>query len=547
MNSDGLPTPPPANEPALEYAPGSEERRSLTKRLAELKSQPVDIPAFINGREVRSGLTVDIRPPHELARSMGVFHSCRQEELHLAIDAALAARHDWARTPLTQRAEIFLKAADLLAGPWRDTLNAATMLGQSKNAYQAEIDAACELIDFLRFNVHFAERIHADQPTSPPGVINTMFYRPLEGFVFAVGPFNFTSIAGNLAAAPAIMGNTIVWKPARTTALAAYYLYQLLAEAGLPDGVINLVIGPGAELGGAALGHGDLAGLHFTGAVGTFNHMWRTIGGNVANYRTYPRIVGETGGKDFIIAHESADPVALNTAIVRGAFEYQGQKCSAASRVYIPDVLWPDLKDRLLADLARVKMGAVEDFSNFINAVIDRNAYDRIVSYIDHARQSADAEIIAGGAYCDEEGYFIEPTVIVAGRGDYVTMREEVFGPVVTIYVYPADKFAETLELVDRTSPFALTGAVFAEDAAAVAQARDVLLEAAGNFYINDKPSGAVVGQQPFGGARASGTNDKAGSYLNLTRWTSPLCVKETLKPARDFAYPFMEPDQSGP
>ena len=532
----------PLNEPVLAFEPGSPERHSLQRRLAELKDEPADIPAVINGREVRTGSTVEIRPPHELARTLGAFHACGQAEVTQAIDAAVAARHDWARTPLAQRAEVFLKAADLLAGPWRDTLNASTMLGQSKNAHQAEIDAACELIDFLRFNVHFAERIAAGQPYSPPGARNSMEYRPLEGFVLAVSPFNFTSIAGNLPTAPAIMGNTVVWKPARTATLSAYFIYKLLAEAGLPDGVINLVVGSGAELGDCALSSPHLAGLHFTGSVGTFRHMWRAIGANVADYRAYPRIVGETGGKDFIIAHASADPAALNTAIIRGAFEYQGQKCSAASRVYVPDTLWDDLKDRMLADLARIRMGPVEDFSNFVNAVIDRKAYDRIVSYIDHARQSPDAEVIAGGGCRDDEGYFIEPTVILADQPDYQSMQEEIFGPVVTVYVYPAGQFLEALRLVDRTSPFALTGAIFAQDRAAVDEAADALLDAAGNFYINDKPTGAVVGQQPFGGGRASGTNDKAGSYLNLLRWTSPRTLKETFDPPTGFEYPFMQP-----
>ncbi len=543
MNSANVCAPQP-NEPIRSYCPGSDHRADLKRRLDELKAEPVDIPAFINGKEVRTGNTVEIHPPHELARTLGVFHTSGGVELTQAIDSALAARHDWTRTPWQQRAAIFLKAADLLAGPWRDTINAATMLAQSKNAYQAEIDAACELVDFLRFNVHFAEQIYAGQPISPPGVRNTMVYRPLEGFVFAVAPFNFTSIAGNLATAPAIMGNTVVWKPASTATLSAYFIYKLLAEAGLPDGVINLVVGAGAPLGEVALNSPHLAGLHFTGSVGTFRHMWRTIGANIADYRSYPRIVGETGGKDFIVAHVSADRAALNTAIIRGAFEYQGQKCSAASRVYVPDTLWPDLKDRLLADLARVKMGPVEDFTNFINAVIDRKAYDRIASYIDHADESPDADVIAGGGRCVDEGYFIEPTVIVAAKPDYRSMCEEIFGPVVTIYVYPADRFAETLELVDRTSPFALTGAIFAQDRAAVTHARDVLAEAAGNFYINDKPTGAVVGQQPFGGARASGTNDKAGSYLNLIRWTSPLSIKETFAPAQDFTYEYMAEEQ---
>ncbi len=531
----------PENEPVKSYAPGSPERTSLKARLAEMKAAPTEMASVINGKAVRTGKTVEVRPPHETAHRLGTCHEAGPSETQAAIDAALAARPTWARMDFEQRAAIFLKAADLLAGTWRDTLNAATMLGQSKSAFQAEIDSACELIDFLRFNVAFGRQLLAQQPISPPGMKNEMEYRPLEGFVFAVTPFNFTAIAGNLPTAPALMGNTVVWKPARTSMLSSWYVSELLKAAGLPDGVINMVAGPGAEIGSVVMGNKNLAGLHFTGSSEVFQSMWGQVGANITNYRSYPRIVGETGGKDFILAHASADVDALVTAIVRGSFEYQGQKCSAASRVYIPDNLWPAVKERLVAEIATIKMGTVEDFSNFMNAVIDKKSFDRIASYIEHAKAAADADILAGGTYDDSDGYFVAPTVIEARDPKYKSMCEEIFGPVVTIYVYPEADFAGAMELVDTTSPYALTGAVIAQDAAAVAQARCTLLDSAGNFYINDKPTGAVVGQQPFGGGRASGTNDKAGSMLNLTRWCSPRTVKETFDPPTDYRYPFMQ------
>ncbi len=544
MNNAAFQIPPPRNEPVLGHAPGAPERARLQARLRELRAQPVDIPLVIGGREVRTGATHDIRAPHETALKLGVFHAAGAAEVGQAIDAALEARPAWGRMAFEDRAAVFLKAADLLAGDWRPTLNAATMLGQSKNAFQAEIDSACELIDFLRFNVHFARQIYHDQPLSPPGVWNRLQYRPLEGFVFAVPPFNFTSIAGNLPTAPAILGNTVVWKPASTAVYSAWFIHQLLAAAGLPPGVINFVPGSGAAVGDPVLASPHLAGLHFTGSAATFNHMWRTIGTNIDRYRTYPRIVGETGGKDFVVAHASADVAALATALVRGAFEYQGQKCSAASRAYVPDTLWPAVRQIMLDQLASLRIGSVEDFGNFVNAVIDAKAYRAITGYIEDARGSGVAEILAGGTFTDSEGFFIAPTVIQAHDPGYRTMCEEIFGPVLTVHVYPEARFAETLGLVDATSPYGLTGAIFAQDRRAIVQAADALEGAAGNFYINDKPTGAVVGQQPFGGARASGTNDKAGSYLNLVRWVSARAIKETFDPPRDYRYPFLASDR---
>ena len=546
MNNSLSPIPKAINEPVLSYAPGSTERRSLQGRLAELKSTELDIPAFIGGKEVRTGNTSVIRPPHELAHTLGHVHNCGPEEVDQAINAALKARHDWSRMHFTERAAIFLKAADLIAGPWRDSINASTMLGQSKNAFQAEIDAACETIDFYRFDAEYLNDIYSDQPYSPPGMWNKLEYRALEGFVFAVTPFNFTSITANLPAAPAIMGNTVIWKPASTSIYSAYFIYKVLEAAGLPPGVINMVPGRGASIGDPVLASPHFAGLHFTGSTGTFQHMWRTIGTNIANYNSYPRIVGETGGKDFIVAHASADSDIVATAIVRGAFEYQGQKCSAASRVYVPASTWGGIQESLLRQLAEVKMGPVEDFTNFVNAVIDKKAYDNITGYIKHAQKATEATIIAGGGFSDKEGYFIEPTVILTTDPGYLTMCEEIFGPVVTIYVYEDAKFAETLKIVDQTSPYALTGAIFAQDRNVIVQATDALRDSAGNFYINDKPTGAVVGQQPFGGGRASGTNDKAGSPLNLIRWASARTIKETFVPPSHFAYPFLQPDQAG-
>ncbi len=543
MNNSKPVIPTAINEPVLNYAPGSSERSSLQAKLRELKRTELEIPAFIHGNAVHTGDLEEIRPPHELNHRLGTVHKCGTGEVNRAIDSALEARQAWSEMDFTDRAAIFLGAAELLAGPWRDVLNASTMLGQSKNAYQAEIDAACELIDFFRFNVEYASEIYEEQPYSAPGVWNRLEYRPLEGFVFAVTPFNFTSITGNLPTAPALMGNTVIWKPASTSVYSAYFIYKLLEEAGLPPGVINMVPGSGPVIGDPVLAHSSFSGLHFTGSTGTFQHMWRTIGTNIANYDTYPRIVGETGGKDFILAHASADPDVVAAAIVRGAFEYQGQKCSAASRVYLPRSQWNITREALMGQLDEVKMGSVEDFSNFVNAVIDQKSYQNISNYIAEAEQSSDAEIIAGGKCSSEEGYFIEPTVVLVSDPHYRTMCEEIFGPVVSIYVYEDQAFDETLKLVDQTSPYALTGAVFARDRRVIVQASNALRNAAGNFYINDKPTGAVVGQQPFGGARASGTNDKAGAPPNLMRWVSVRTVKETFNPPAHFGYPFHQPD----
>lgn len=543
MNNAVSRIPTPVNEPVRSYAPGSPERASLKARLAELESKTIEIPAFIGGKAVRSRNVASVTQPHDHRAELGTVHLCDSKQAKQAIKASLKARADWAAMPWRERASIFLKAADLLAGPWRDTINAATMLGQSKNAYQAEIDSACELIDFFRFNVHFMERIYEEQPISSPGIWNRAQYRALEGFVFAVTPFNFTAIQGNLPTAPAMLGNTVVWKPATTAVYSAYYVYKLLEEAGLPPGVINMVPGHGPDIGDPVFASPDLAGLHFTGSTNTFQYMWKTIGNNIDQYGTYPRIVGETGGKDFILAHPSADPIAVATAIVRGGFEYQGQKCSAASRVYIPKSLWRRVKKSMLDQMAEIKMGPVDDFSNFVNAVIDKKSYDNIKNYIAAAKRSKKTEIIAGGDYSDEVGYFIEPTVIQTDDPSYRTMCEEIFGPVVTVYVYADKKYDETVQLVNDTSPYALTGAIFAQDREVIVSTSKALEDAAGNFYINDKPTGAVVGQQPFGGARASGTNDKAGSILNLLRWVSARSIKETFDPPHHFSYPFMGDD----
>lgn len=545
MSNSIFRVPLPQNEPVRSYAPGSDERKSLQRRLAELKQETIDIPAFIGGQEVRTGRTETVHPPHELSHTLATAHFGGEKEVALAIEAALEAREQWARMPWEDRAAIFLRAADLLAGPWRDTLNAATMLGQSKNAYQAEIDSACELIDFFRYNVKYMEELYQQQPISSPGVWNRMEYRPLEGFVFAVTPFNFTAIQGNLPTAPAMMGNVVVWKPATTAIYSAYFTYRLLEAAGLPPGVINMVPGHGAEVGDPVFASPHLAGLHFTGSTRTFQHMWRTIGTSIDRYRTYPRIVGETGGKDFVIAHPSANAEEVATALVRGGFEYQGQKCSAASRAYLPSSLWDDIWEATRSQLSEISVGSVEDFSNFVNAVIDKKSFDGITAYIDEARRSEGVEILHGGEYSDEEGYFIEPTVIKVEDPKYRTMCEEIFGPVLTVYVYPDEKFEETLTLIDETSPYALTGAVFARDRQAIRMASDRLVNAAGNFYINDKPTGAVVGQQPFGGARGSGTNDKAGSQMNLLRWVSARAIKENLNPPRHFHYPFLDPERT--
>lgn len=534
--------PPAKNEPVKSYAPGSAEREALKKALSDARSIEKDIPMHIGGKEVRTGDKVRMAPPHDHKHTLGYFHQGNASHVHQAIDSALAARAKWVALPWEQRASIFLKAAELLAGPYRAKLNAATMLAQSKNAYQAEIDAACEFIDFLRFNVQYMTEIYAQQPVSSEGIWNRVEHRPLEGFVFALTPFNFTAIAGNLPTSAAMMGNVVVWKPAYSQIYSAQVLMELFKEAGLPDGVINLIYVDGPVAGDIIFSHPDFSGIHFTGSTGVFQHIWKSIGTNIHKYKTYPRIVGETGGKDFVLAHPSANVQALATALSRGAFEYQGQKCSAASRAYIPASLWPEVKNLLVADLQTMKMGPTEDFTNFINAVIDEKAFDKISKYIDNAKKDG-VEIIAGGNYDKSKGYFIEPTVLLSPRPDYITMCEEIFGPVLTVYVYEDDKFEEVLGLVDSTSPYALTGAIFSQDRYAVELATRRLENAAGNFYINDKPTGAVVGQQPFGGARASGTNDKAGSMQNLLRWVSARTIKETFVPPTDYRYPFLQAD----
>ena len=532
--------PMPQNEPVLGYAPGTKEREALQQALKELKAKPADIPMYIGAEEVRTGEKVTIHPPHEHAFVLGHFHKGDAAHVSKAIQAALAAKQQWADLSWANRASIFLKAADLIATKYRARINAATMLGQSKNAYQAEIDSACELIDFLRFNVHFLSDIYQQQPISSPGIHNRLEYRPLEGFVVAITPFNFTAISGNLPAAPALCGNVVVWKPSDTQVLAAYWIMRIFKEAGLPDGVINLVYGDGPAFGDVVFGHRDFAGVHFTGSTRTFNHIWKTIGNQIDHYRTYPRIVGETGGKDFVLVHKSADVDAVVTGLARGAFEYQGQKCSAASRAYLPSNLAEAVKDKLVKMLKTMKMGTVEDFGNFINAVIDERSFDKIEGYIKAAAADPKAKILVGGKCNKSKGYYIEPTVIETTDPAYVTLCEEVFGPVLTVYVYEADAFEEALDLVDGTSPYALTGAIFAQDRSAVERATARLVNSAGNFYINDKPTGAVVGQQPFGGARASGTNDKAGSPLNLYRWLSARTIKETFNPPVDYGYPFL-------
>lgn len=532
------------NEPVLSYAPGSPERKELQAKLAELRSKEIDQPMVIGGKEVYTDRKVRMFPPHDIKHTLGYYNQGDSSHVEMAIDAALEARKEWANMPWHHRAAIFLKAADLLAGPYRAKINAATMLGQSKNAFQAEIDAACELADFFRFGVQVMSDIYKLQPESAKGMWNYNEFRPLEGFVFALTPFNFTSIAGNLPAAPAMMGNVAVWKPSKTAVYSAGVIMEIFREAGLPDGVINLVYGSGPEVAKVVLTHPDFAGIHFTGSTAVFQSVWKTIGENIYKYKSYPRIVGETGGKDFIFADPTADVRALVIAMVRGAFEYQGQKCSAASRVYIPQSIWPEVKDMLSAELATVKMGPPEDFTNFVNAVIDEASFDKLKGYIDNARTDEDAEILFGGN-CDKSvGYFIEPTVILAKKPDYVTMEEELFGPVLTIYVYEDEKMDETLDILDKTSIYALTGAVFSQDRYNINKITRRLENCAGNFYINDKPTGAVVGQQPFGGARGSGTNDKAGSIFNLLRWTSIRTIKETFVPAKDYSYPNFQPDK---
>jgi len=532
--------PTPFNEPVYSYAPGSREKKDLKARLEKMLNEEIEIPLIIGSKEIFSGNMADCRCPHDHNHLLAQYHKAGPPELDKAVKEAQRAWKDWSAMDWESRASIFLRAAELLATKYRYILNAATMLGQSKTVHQAEIDAACELIDFYRFNPHYMRQIYTQQPDSSHEVWNYMEYRALEGFVFAVTPFNFTSIAGNIPTSPAMMGNTVLWKPASSAVYSAYFITQLLKEAGLPDGVINFVPGPGRYVGDPILEKPGLAGVHFTGSTPVFQGMWKTIGSNIMHYRTYPRIVGETGGKDFVFVHASADTEAVVTALIRGAFEYQGQKCSAASRAYIPSNLWPSIKESLSDEIKTIKMGDITDFTNFMGAVIDKPAFDSIVEFIEYAKKSKEANIVCGGNYDDSKGYFIEPTLVVVTNPKDKLMEEEIFGPVLTIYVYPENKYKETLKICDTTSPYGLTGAVFANDRKAIDEAFTALRYAAGNFYINDKPTGAVVSQQPFGGARGSGTNDKAGSYLNLLRWTSARAVKENLRPSRDYRYPFL-------
>ncbi len=528
------------NEPVKSYELGSPEREELLSTYQAMYNSTIDVPLYIGSETIHTSEKINMVPPHDHQHVLGQYSMATAEHVNLAIDTALAARKEWAAMPWHQRVAIFLKAADLLAGPFRAKINAATMLAQSKNVFQAEIDAACELIDFFKFNAEYVTQLYGEQPESAPGMWNRLEHRPLEGFVLAITPFNFTSICANLCAAPAMMGNVIVWKPAGTQVYSAKVIMDLFKAAGLPDGVINLVPVSGPVLGDVVFNHKDFAGLHFTGSTGVFRHLWKTIGNNIEKYRSYPRIVGETGGKDFIVAHESAVPAEVATGISRGAFEYQGQKCSAASRAYIPSNIWEKVKTQIVADASSFKMGSPEDPSNFINAVIDEKAFDRIAQYIDYVKEKSDAEIIVGGGYDKSKGYFIEPTIVLTNNPKFRTLCEEIFGPVITIYVYEPKDWKATLELVDNTSEYALTGAIFSNDRYAIEEASKALENAAGNFYINDKPTGAVVGQQPFGGARGSGTNDKAGSILNLLRWVSPRTIKETFVPAQDYRYPFL-------
>lgn len=532
--------PVPHNEPVLNYGPRSVERAALKAAIDDARARQIDIPMYIGGKEVRSGKTAEVRPPHDHKHLLATYHEGDKTHVTAAINAALAAKDGWENLAWEQRAAIFLKAAELIAGPHRATINAATMLGQSKNAYQAEIDAACEFIDFLRFNVHYMTEIYAQQPQSAKGIWNRVEQRPLEGFIFAITPFNFTAIAGNLPASAAMMGNVVVWKPAPTQIYAANVVMKIFIEAGLPAGVINLIYGDGPLAGEVIFNHADFAGVHFTGSTAVFQTIWKTIGTNIHKYKTYPRIVGETGGKDFVLAHPSADTDVVNTALLRGAFEYQGQKCSAASRAYIPASLWPAVKEKLQRDIASFKMGPVEDLENFINAVIDERSFDKLAKYIDAAKADTGVEVIAGGNYDKSRGWFVEPTVLKVNNPHYVTMCEELFGPVLSVYVYEDDKFDEVMAIIDQTSVYALTGAIISQNRYAIDKATYRLRNAAGNFYINDKPTGAVVGQQPFGGARGSGTNDKAGSMVNLLRWVSPRTIKETFDPPKDYRYPFL-------
>ncbi|MEI6092119.1 MAG: L-glutamate gamma-semialdehyde dehydrogenase [bacterium] len=540
MNNSSIRIPLQKNEHVLDYAPNSSETKAIKEELKKQISQMVDVPLIINGEEVRTNNKEEIKCPHDHSKILGYYHKAGKKEADQAIKAALEARKTWSKMHWSDRAAIFLKAADLLAGPYRYVLNAATMLGQSKTVLQAEIDSACELIDFWRFNPSYMQQIYAEQPDSVHGTWNKLEHRALEGFVFAVTPFNFTAIGGNLPSAPAMMGNVVVWKPASTSILSSYYTMKILMEAGLPKGVINYIPGKGSDIGSSVFSSPELAGIHFTGSTSVFKSMWKTIGDNINNYKYYPRIVGETGGKDFVFVYKDANIEEVVTALVRGAFEYQGQKCSAASRAYISDSLWPTIKKRLIEEVAKIKVGDVTDFSNFMSAVIDKNSFDSIKSYIDFAKDSSDAKIICGGECDDSKGYFIQPTIIETSDPKFKTMEEEIFGPVLSIYVYTDNTLDKTLELLDTTSAYALTGSIFAKDRSMIAYLTDKLENSAGNFYINDKPTGAVVGMQPFGGARASGTNDKAGSYLNLIRWVSPRTIKETFVAARKFEYPFM-------
>jgi 1-pyrroline-5-carboxylate dehydrogenase len=532
--------PAPKNEPVLNYAPGSPERAALVKALDELKSTPIEIPMYINGKEVRTGTKVEIRAPHNHKQLLATYWQGGEAEVRSAVQASLDAANTWSVLPWEHRAAIFLRAADLMTGPYRAIMNASAMLAHSKNIYQAEIDAVCELADFFRFNAWYMQQIYDIQPASAPNTWNRTDHRPLEGFIFAVTPFNFVSINGNLPTAPAIMGNVVVWKPASTAIYTSHFIMKILRESGLPDGVINLIFARGSAVGNTVLKNPHLAGIHFTGSTGVFQNMWKTVGENIATYKTYPRLVGETGGKDFIVAHSSANPVEVATAITRGSFEYQGQKCSAASRCYLPKSLWPAIKETLVKQVNELKMGDPEDYTNFVNAVIDESAYDSIIAYVDYANKSKDCEVICGGTYDKSNGWFIKPTVVVTSDPHFKLMEEEIFGPVVTIFVYDDAEFAKTLHICDQTSPYALTGAIFATDRKAVELAERTLRHAAGNFYINDKPTGAVVGQQPFGGGRSSGTNDKAGGIQNMLRWTSPRSIKENFVPPRDYKYPFL-------
>ena len=543
--SDAFKVPVPTNEPIKDYTPNSKEKKSLVAKINELSSTKVEIPIIIDGKEIKTGNTGDCVKPYDHAHILGKYHKAGEEQVKMAIESSLDAWNDWSQTSFEFRAKIFLKMAELLAGPYRDIINASTMLNMSKNAYQAEIDAACELIDFWNFNCYYAEEIYKQQPMySPNGTKNQTEHRPLEGFVFAVTPFNFTSIAANLPSAPALMGNTAIWKPASSTVYPAYFMMKLFKEAGLPDGVINLLPGSGAVVGNQILSHPKLAGIHFTGSTGVFQSMWKNIGENIKNYDSYPRIVGETGGKDFCVAHESCNKEALATAMTRGAFEFQGQKCSAMSRAYIPSTIWEEVKEIYMSQVNELQIGSPERFSNFLNSVIDKGAFDSITTYIDYAKEADDAEIITGGGYDDSKGYFIEPTTILTTNPRFKTMEEEIFGPVLTVYIYNPSEWEDTLKLVDTTSPYALTGAIFCDDKDILKSANKTLRFSAGNYYINDKPTGAVVGQQPFGGARASGTNDKAGSIFNLIRWVSQRTIKENFEPPTDYKYPFMGEDE---